>query len=125
MYIFLLSAIGSIVIARGFGILDVIWGNPHPLTILGAEMHHFYYGMIILFVCLPMYFIKPSDIAAGLTGFGLGLMLDEAFFIVWMIYVPYSGINPMYAATMPYTVVLFAVLSVVTLYIFYHRGKNP
>jgi hypothetical protein len=124
MYIFLLSAIGGIVIARGFGIVDVVFGNPNPLTIGGVEFHHFYYGMIILFICLPLYFIKPSDISAGLTGFGLGLMLDEVFFIMYLYYVKYDEINPMYAATMPYTVVLFSILAMVTAFVGYNYSKT-
>ncbi|HEQ78818.1 MAG TPA: hypothetical protein ENN76_00970 [Euryarchaeota archaeon] len=75
---FFLSIMLGLLIGRIGGVLDYHLDNIHGYSVLGTEIHHYHYGLILLFLgALLLLFCGLKKTPLCLSGFGTGLVLDE------------------------------------------------
>lgn len=109
----------ALILLSTIGISRIVtqWYNPNPV-LFGYEFHHFDYGMILLVIAvLTILFSNARQHALSLivTGIGLGLILDEWWFV--RDSVPYSNAATWnaYQSSAPAAVLLAVVLILVLL----------
>jgi hypothetical protein len=123
-YFFSFSIIFGIIIARIAGILDTLLQNPNPIYILDVEMHHFYYGLIILIIALPLIiYLKKNTKFIIVAGFGFGVMLDDLILIMKLPYIQYQNINTFYMNTYPFSILIILIFLFIGIYYLYLEKK--
>ena len=113
---FTLILIVTIVITRTI----VSLGDPNVI-IKGFEIHHFYYGLIILIITnlLLLYRRIHFKLALVLSAISIGLIIDELFFIGEKV----RG-NLTYSATVLPTITLAIIVILVLELIFHFKSKR-
>jgi len=120
IYYFSFSTILGLIIGRVAGIFDTFLENPNPIIIYGVEMHHFYYGLILLCITLPLiFYIKKNKKIIILAGLGYGIMLDDLVLIIKLPYISYENVNSQYMSTLPFTIIFLAIFIIIGIYHFY------
>jgi hypothetical protein len=108
VFFFIIVMILTILITRGL----VLINNPEQ-NLLGFELHHFDYGMVLLFITtlLLLFGRKNLKIHLILAGISFGLILDDIWFIRGNLSDP-SGTTEtlIYNATLPSAILLVIII---------------
>ena len=77
--LFVSAMVVTILVAR-----IVVWIHDPDITIRGYELHHFYYGIVLLVIAsLYMLFGKGKyQISLVVTAIAIGLIIDEFIFVL-------------------------------------------
>ena len=91
-----------------------VWG-PNPI-IKGFELHHFYYGLILLIITSIMLLFKKGtfEINLVLVAISLGLIIDEIIFIGTKIRGPLE-----YNGSFLSIIIILTIVLIITDLIFY------
>ena len=91
------------------------------LTINNIELHHFYYGIILLILTtITMLFSKKKTfIHLTLIGIATGLILDESLYIANGF-----GNYQIYSATFYSSIILATIISIISIVIFKTKIKQ-
>ncbi len=106
----------TIIISR----IIVFFYDPNPM-IRGIEIHHFYYGLVLLLITNLLLLYKRINFKTGvvLSGISIGLIIDELLFISKTV-----RNNFEYNTTLGPTIITTIVAILVIEFIFYFRNKN-
>ena len=99
--------------------------NPNP-TILGFELHHFDYGIILLIITtlLMLFGNRQDKIYLALCGISMGLIIDDLGFIRSQIIDPPATTEVLiYSATLPFTIIA-SIIIVLAITIIWHLIKK-
>jgi len=122
---FIVGVIIGLVMSRIAGIIDTLYDNPNPIIIMDVEMHHFWYGMLLIILLIPLYFLifysKPLIVLT--IGFGLGVMLDDVILIMSLEKIRYEDINQYYMDTLYFTLFLITLFSLLLVFSIYSTIK--
>ena len=112
---FLIVIIITIIITR----LVVFIQDPN-IIIKGFELHHFYYGLIILIIANIVMLYRRSNFQTNLllSGTAIGLIIDELIFAIGKM--P----NEQYFSTWPSVIILIIIILLMTEFIFYKRKRK-
>jgi hypothetical protein len=115
--LFLITIILTIFITR---ILVYYWKDPN-IFIKGLELHHFYYGLILLIITqLGILFGKfHPKLYITLSAISMGLILDESLFIMAKIRGPMTYSNTLFSVT----TLVFLIIMIIGIILFDFIGK--
>ena len=108
---FILIVLLTIAITRAITMIQDM-----DIIIRGFELHHFYYGVVLLMltVILMLFGKKHYKIWLTLSAISIGLILDEFLYIGQGF-----GNYEIYSATLPSAILFAVIISVITSLIFY------
>lgn len=91
------------------------------LIIKGFELHHFYYGLLILIIASLLTLFQRGHFKLHLiiTGIALGLIIDELVFIGSKVRGPLE-----YPSTFPSTIIITIVICLIAEAIIYFSKKS-
>lgn len=113
---FNLTVLLTILISR----IVVLIHDPNPF-LFGYELHHFYYGLVLLIIInlFMLFGHRNYKIHLILSGIGIGLILDELLFVIGKLD------NSSYSSTMLSALLFFLVIAVISVIIGkFFRKKN-
>jgi hypothetical protein len=112
---FLIVLISTVIISR----MVIFIGDP-DIIIAGFELHHFYYGLTILVIASILMLYRRSNFQTNLllTGIGIGLIIDEAIFVMGKM--P----NEKYISTWPSVTVAIIIILLITEFVFYKTKRK-
>ncbi len=104
--------------------IGVLIYNPNPV-IGGFELHHFDYGMVLLFITtLLLLFGKKRELLyLILTGISFGMILDD----LWFIRTDLSKAGNqtlIYSSTLPATLIILMIIIFIVLIISHFKKKK-
>ena len=70
----------AIISARSY----VYAGGPLNFTFMNHQIHHFYYGIFLLFIALILKRIDLPGLIPFIVGLGLGYITDEADLLIFI-----------------------------------------
>ncbi len=110
---FILVVILTIIVIR----ILVLISDPN-IIITGYELHHFYYGIILLIITnLLMLFGKPNfKLYSILSGASIGLIIDEFIYVAGGF-----GNQEFYFSTLPSVIILAAFIIIIAILINYRK----
>jgi len=90
--------------------------NDPSITILGYEMHHFYYGVILLVIVtiFRIFSEKHKNLYLNLSAISIGLILDEFIFIIGN-----SRNHIDYLQTLPSAIFFIITISIIVVITYY------
>ncbi len=115
IFAFIMTFLLTMVITR----LGVKVYDPSP-TLLGFELHHFDYGLVLLMITtLMLLFSKQQNISHLIipSGIAWGLILDEFWFIRGNLGLPTDNQILVYNASLPsaiiFTITIFLLIAII------------
>ena len=91
------------------------------IIIKGIELHHFYYGLILLIITSILMLYKRGNFYLHLilTAVSVGLIVDELIFIASKIRGPTQ-----YTSTLSSAIIISAIITLTIIFIFYYPKKR-
>ncbi len=88
--------------------------------IQNIELHHFYYGIIIIIISNILMLYRRSNFQTNLllSGIAIGLIIDELIFVMGKL--P----NEKYFSTWPSVIILIVIILLITEFIFYKTKRE-
>lgn len=119
--LFVIVMILTIILSRTIS----IFYNPNP-TIFGFELHHFDYGLLILFISFFLLLFGKKKILLHLLvgAIGFGLILDELWYVRSVIVDPGKDNLINYFPTLPVVIILAGSVIFVIFVINYIINKS-
>lgn len=116
----IISLIGIIILTIGVTRL-LTWINDPNLIIHGYELHHFYYGVILLLMTsiFMLFGKKHLRVYLTLTAISAGLIIDEFLYVAGGF-----GNTQKYMSTLPSALVFTTIILAIVLIVYYFFGKH-
>jgi len=111
----IISFIGIIILTIIITRILISIRDPNPI-IHGYELHHFYYGIILLILVttFELFSKKHYRIYLTLSAISIGLILDEFLYVAGRF-----GNTEVYEATLPSAIIFSGIIATITIIIFY------